>query len=481
MTYHDDPDLERRLRRIAEAPEPPVPGSVFRYANEVTTRERGFHMLTSVPRPRPGLVVGLASVAVVLTLVAAFSLALRSSQTGGPSVEPSASASAPAATPSESPASSGTPGATLRPIDFETPGVAADWAGFSWSGQPAPSPLLVDETLSGGGVTQVLRWKGGYAATGSITSGGETRPSSGLWTSADGQKWTAVTGIDAPAVFVSAAPFGLLAIGTNSYPLESSAAVSTWTSSDGLTWSKAGTPNLPGTVVSLAGTDKAIVATVMIETGADKKAKDTYQILYSTDGLNWTPETVSQVLASAEGGGGLPPHVQANDGHFFLMGSGIVDGEAVDEMWLSDDGKTWTKSAGGYELYADYIDFGRDGMVLHTTVVAAPGANLQAYSTDGGATWHDDKSYGPLGQAVCEGPCGTGPDGVIGSNGTVFVAVEGGGNRAWLSYDGHTWSAISWAGGDPTPAEGTGAGYGGWGFTVMPRGVLLQGTYGAAK
>jgi hypothetical protein len=481
MTYHDDPDLERRLRRIAESPEPPVPGSVLRYAHEVTTRKRGFHMFTSIPRPRPGLVVGFASVAVVLTIIGAFSFALRSTQTGGPTVEPSVSESASATTPSESPTPPGTPGATLEATDFETPGAAADWTGFSFSGQPAPSPLLVDETLSGGGVGQVLRWKGGYAATGSVSYGGQMRPSRGLWTSADGENWTAVTGIDAAALFVSVAPFGLLAIGTNSYPYETSAAVSAWTSSDGLTWSKAGQPNLPGTVISLAGTDSAIVATVMIETGTGKKAKDAYQILYSTDGVNWTPETVSQVLASADGGGGLGPHVQAGDGHFFLMGSGIESGDVVDEMWLSDDGKTWTKSAGGYSFYADYIDFGRDGMVLHTDAAGSPGGNFQAYSTDGGKTWHDDKSYGPLGQSVCEGMCGIGPDGVIGSNGTVFVAVKNGGKQAWLSYDGHTWSAIPWQGGNPSLANGAAASYAGLGFTVLPRGVLLLGSYGAAK
>jgi hypothetical protein len=483
MTYHDDPDLERRLHRITEGPEPPVPGSVFRYVEEVTSRKRGFQMrLFSIPRPRPGLVVGLASAAAVLSLAAGFSFALRYAQTGGATAEPSASASASAsATPSESPTVSGSPGATMNAAGFTTPGAVSDWTGFSWSGQPAPSPMLADDELFGSGVGQVLHWKGGYVATGSITAGGETRPSRGLWTSPDGESWSAVTSIDAPAVLVSVAPGGLLAIGTPPFAEAASTPLSAWFSSDGSSWRNVGTPNLPGALLSIAGTDRAVVATVVVETGTLKSTETSYQVFYSTDGVSWTALQVSPGLSAAQLAYGLPPHVQTNDGRFYLMGSGVVGDEPIDEMWLSEDGQTWTRSKGGYQLFADYIDFGRDGMVLHTSAIAAPSANLQAYSTDGGLTWHDDPAFGPLGEDQREGPWGTRPNGVIASNGTVLVAVEIGGQQAWLSYDGRTWSAIDWAGGDPEgPIQGGGASYGGYGFTVLPRGVLLLGVYGAA-
>jgi hypothetical protein len=114
MTYHNDPDLERRLRRIAESPEPPVPGSVLRYASEITSRKRGFHMFSSVPRPRRGLVLGLASVAAVLVLATGFSFVLRNAQ-NGVAGSPTASRSAPATpSPSASPSASRSPLAALH-------------------------------------------------------------------------------------------------------------------------------------------------------------------------------------------------------------------------------------------------------------------------------------------------------------------------------------------------------------------------------
>jgi hypothetical protein len=250
-----------------------------------------------------------------------------------------------------------------------------------------------------------------------------------------------------------------------------------------------GVPNLHRSLVSIAGTTTGIVATVDVPTASSAKGSyDTYAVEYSTDGVNWTPESIDAGLASAQAGYGLPPHVQTNDGHFYLMGSpgpatsstGFELTASVappDEMWLSDDGKTWTKSRGGYSMVADFIDFGRDGMLLNTNSTGIPGGTGLAHSTDGGKTWHDDTNYGPLGPYPCQGECASGPDGAIGSNGTAFVAVKNGGARAWLSYDGHTWTSISWSGGDLVGSSYGGSG----GFVVMPRGVLVGGVYAAAR
>jgi hypothetical protein len=93
------------------------------------------------------------------------------------------------------------------------------------------------------------------------------------------------------------------------------------------------------------------------------------------------------------------------------------------------------------------------GSILHTDAYgAAPGATGIAYSNDGGQTWHEDTNYGPLDPSACQGECVNGEDGVIGANGTYFVAVKYGGKQAWLSYDGQHWSSIAWTGGDPTGA-----------------------------
>jgi hypothetical protein len=341
-------------------------------------------------------------------------------------------------------------------------------------------------------IGQVLQWSGGYVATASPMHSASADPSPGLWTSADGQTWNAARGISDDAVRISVAPDGLVAIGFNGNVADGWMLGSAWSSSDSRNWTKLGQPDFPGSLVSIAGTSSGIVATVAISHGTGKGQYGSFQIEFSTDGLHWTAENVSPGLASAQDGYGEPPHVQTHAGRFYLMGSAgpgtastgmrlLSSVSPPDEMWLSGDGTTWTKSAGGYSatggLDADYIDFGRDGMILHTNAYgAAPGATGIANSNDGGRTWHEDKNYGPLGPTSCQGACSNGEDGVIGANSTFFVAVKYGGKQAWLSYDGQHWSSIAWTGGDPT-----GTWYGGNGFLVMPRGVLLAASYGAAS
>jgi hypothetical protein len=493
MTFHDDPDLERRLRRIAESPQPPVPGSVYRYASEVTSRKRGHQMRPSFNLFSKGRVpafAGLAAALVIAVAVAGVLISVRNGSVGNePTSSPSASATStvePVATPTESPTPAGTPAPTMNATGFTTTGVTAGWTGFSWSHLAAGSPTLVDNMALGSGVGQVLRWRGGYVATGSVSMHGFMSPSLGLWTSPDGKTWTPVTSIDAPAVLVSIAPGGLVAIGLD--PAGPSTPGSAWTSSDGLTWHDAGASNLPGALLSIAGTDSGIVATVVVSTGTGKQATETALIEFSTDGVNWTPETVGNLNTGAYGFG-APTHVQTGNGRFFLMGTvgplglaargGVLAASLTgeEETWWSDDGRTWTRSGGEYSWSADYIDFGRDGLLLHTNANAVPGAQGLAWSGDGGKTWQTYDTFGPLGTASCQGECATGPDGLIASNGSAFLAVKNGGQKAWLSYDGHTWTPIPWAGPDPQYAA-----YGGYGgAVVMPRGVLLAGQYGAAK
>jgi hypothetical protein len=363
---------------------------------------------------------------------------------------------------------------------FTTAGLASGWTRFSWTSVRSP---LSD-------IGQVLQWSGGYVATASLMHSASADPSPGLWISADGQTWTAARGISDDAVRIAVAPAGLVAIGVDTNAAGDQMIGSAWSSSDGRNWTKLGQPDFPGSLVSIAGTSSGIVATVEIMHGTGKGQYGSFQIEFSTDGLHWTAENVSPGLSSAQVGY-EPPHVQTHAGQFYLMGSAgpsmtstgmrlVSSVSPPDEMWLSGDGKTWTKSAGGYSasrgLDADYIDFGRDGMILHTDAYsAAPGGTGIAYSNDGGQTWHEDTNYGPLGPTTCQGECVNGEDGVIGANGTYFVAVKYGGKQAWLSYDGQHWSSIAWTGGDPTGA------WNGNGFLVMPHGVLLAGSYGAAS
>ena len=504
MTFHDDPedkDLERRIRSIADSPQPPVPGSVLRYASEVTRQKRGLKMRFSPGFPfgrgpaRLASALGVAATLVVAVALAGVLISERSHQ-AGPS---SSNSQSTAATGSTKPTSStsvalatqtpqeslpvGTPGPTLTNANFYTPGLDAGWQGFSWNGLAANNPMVASPDLAGSGVRQVIKWQGGYAATGSTP--GRLESSSGLWFSSDGQGWTPANlghGLTEPSIIVAAAPVGLIVVEIDA----SRAPQSVWTTSDGLNWKgSSGVSNLPGSLVSIAGTSTGIVATVAVTSGTAKAPTTTYLVEYSTDGEHWSAEPVEPGVAWAD----HAPTVQSNAGRFFLLGSttsplaqvggtGIVfasSAAAPSYVWWSDDGKTWTRSGGSFEAAPQRIDFGRDGMLLETTWNGAvPGGTELARSTDGGKTWAPDAKFGPLGPSTCSGACGTGPDGVIGSNGTVFVAVKNGGKLAWTSFDGATWTPIPWGGPDPATV-GLGS------FVVLPRGVLAGDMYGAAK
>jgi hypothetical protein len=501
MTFHKDPedrDLERRIRSIADSPQPPVPGSVLSYASEVTRHERGSRMRFS-----PGFhfgrgparlvsVLGVAAALVVAVALAGVLVSERSNQTGPSSsnspstsatgsTKPTSSASAVVATqtPHES-IPAGTPRPTVTNTNFETPGLATGWQGFSWTRLAANNPMIANLDLAGSGVRQVLKWQGGYAATGSTP--GNPEPSACLWLSPDGQDWTPAKTMPTEArVMVAVAPVGLVVIGIDA----SGTAKSVETTPDGLNWRGTDVSNLPGSIVSIAGTSNGIVATVAITSGSGKAASSSYLVEYSTDGTNWSPETVGPGVTFDA----YAPTVQSNVGRFFLLGStasavaraGVETGVIFASsnvypsyVWWSDDGRTWIRSGGSFQAAPKSIDFGRDGMLLETSWNAIPGGTELARSTDGGKTWAPDAKFGPLGPATCSGECSTGPDGAIGANGTVFVAVKNGGKQAWTSFDGATWTPISWAGPDPATV-GLGS------FFVLPRGMLAGDMYGAAK
>ena len=155
---------------------------------------------------------------------------------------------------------------------FSTTGLTTGWKGFSWSQLASGNPLVADRGL-GSGVSEMLRWRGGYVASGSVPD--HSSPSLGLWISPEGETWTPVTSIDETAVLVSAAPGGLIAVGVGPVTLITG---SVWSGSDGRQWRKVGAPKLPGSILSIAGTDAGIVATVDVVTGTGKSATGTYLV-----------------------------------------------------------------------------------------------------------------------------------------------------------------------------------------------------------
>ncbi len=494
MTNQEDPELERRLRRIAEPPRPKAPLALLARLDELATAQQAGKQQRILGRPSAhlasrrsstaGLTLALAAIVVLVVALVSFSLVTRPGPVAGsPSTSSSATATVetePTARPSSTPVV--TP-AQPTPLvqDFTTAGSLGPWTTFSW-GDFAPGHL--SGTSDGLGVGQVFRWSGGYVATGGAQRLGWPSNTEQLWTSTDGETWRVVKSIDASAIFVTAAPAGLVAIGLGVIDADGNLGpTSVWSSKDGLDWHYDGVPHLLGQqLVSVAGTSSGIVATTMSSTPAAKGTTDTYHVEFSEDGISWTEERISAGISAAETGAEFAPHVQTNNGHFYLMGSHrlTASGEfrllgslIVDEMWLSDDGQHWRQSRGGYQLPAYWIEFGRDGMLLHTSSMGTPGGSGLAYSTNGGLTWTESRNAAPLGWAPCSGECSTGPDGVIGSNGTLIVAVKNGGKQAWTSYDGKTWKPIQWLGPDPAASD--------YQFLVMPRGVAIGSLYGAGE
>ena len=424
--------------------------------------------------PRParvngGLPVGMAALAALVIIVAvAGSRFISPTSTGATASTSPATASAqssPIASPSVASPASAKPSSSAPPPStgvFTTSGLTSNWQGFAWSQLRSDNPLVTADP----GV-QVLAWRGGYVAYG--TTNGAS--SAVVWTSADGETWTRITAISAPQVLVAASPAGLVAI---SRDFSQATPVQTvWTSSDGVQWQNAGSPTGLAFIDFLAGTSTGLDAVEHVFPGSDKSATPQYGVVYSTDGLNWTPVTVEAGLAWNPD---HIPQVQSGDDRFFLMvgakdpanasGKGVIG-----VVWWSDDGRKWTRSSGTISYPGRMLDFGRDGILLHTRDAAIPGGDGLVLSTDGGKTWQADDTFGPLGVHVCEGvACSVGPDGLIASNGTVFLAVKSDGH-AWVSFDGRTWTPIAWNG----PAPDLGA------FLVLPRGVVVGNAYGAAK
>jgi hypothetical protein len=358
----------------------------------------------------------------------------------------------------------------------------SNWTGFSWSQLPTDSPLLTADFWQTH--IQLLAWQHGYVIYGTTND----PPNAFVWTSADGQTWTQVSAIVAPQVLVAASPAGLVAVAGDPSTTET-----VWTSSDGVQWHNVGAPSGLASVDSIAGTSAGLVATGHRLIGSGKFATQTFGVAFSTDGISWTPEEVQPGITWDEVG----PQVQSGNNRFFVMG-GFSNGQATSVayrldalhvtaatggrgligasaqgnggVWWSDDGRTWARSTGVTD-YGTALDVGRDGMLLYTSGRAIPGGVSLKLSTNGGRTWQADDTFGPLGVAECgQGECSVGPDGVIGSNGTIFVAVKGNG-KAWVSYDGHTWTTIAWN----APASIATR------FLVLPRGLLVGPAYGAAK
>jgi hypothetical protein len=398
----------------------------------------------------PALAVTMA----ILVLVAAI-LVPRAIAPNVPAVSSSPFGTAPTTSSAETasvaptPAVTATPALTATDTTLTTAGATGAWQGFDWTPVPDTSPLL-----GAAEDHKVISWAHGYAMTQTI---GDTPPSR-LWTSPDGVTWT-LGPLRGSPLLVADGPAGLLAVGFSVSGTVAQQIVST--SQDGTTWTETASPQGLRLVRSIAGNHSGYVAVV-----SDQASTET-SIVFSTDGVHWSPVTVHAGLLWDSAG----PTVQAANGRLFLMG-GLAPGSGLGpdrvilassvsngQVWWSDDGRTWIRST-GLAGYGSYIDATAGALLLHTEDKGIPGGTGFAWSRDGGKTWQDDQTFGPLGQLTCQSECGVGPDGSIGSNGLIFLAVKSDGH-AWTSTDGTNWKAIAWGGGSVSM------------MVVLPRGVLV--------
>ncbi len=369
------------------------------------------------------------------------------------------------------------PAAFITPIP---PPTTAAWTGIRWRQLAPDDPLNL--------VRSVLRWRGGFVATGGYTPGNVSiRPVwTSVWTSTDGAHWEPLS-FDTGTTFwpglnilgvveVSDGLVALTELGDTSHCNAGSGClpVVPWTSPDGRAWSPRtlphlGPPEASGTAPLLAAGPAGLVA---VSTGAPAYGAT------APDGVEWTSLPVdtfprdfviNDLRGTAAGyvAGGLSV---ASDTRWDAATLWSADGHAwtpMEPLPLAVDSGVTLAPTGSPSTVVVSIVAGRGGMIAIGRVVETPGAALWWQSSDGRA-WRPLPTYAPLGPTACPGPgCGGQANGVLIGDGERMVALRGWPDaRAWTSSDGRTWQTLDVTGDLPTD-QATQA-------TILPGGVLLS-------
>ena len=441
---------------------------------------RSFHGSPKTGAPNERRVTAL----VVVLLLAVVGVAI--AKPWGEPVEPApspgppqagvASPTAPSQPPTALEGQSAAPSAGINPLPtaFTTPlpPASATWTGLNWRRLATDDPLSL--------VTSVLRWSGGFIATGWVAGPPTSTP---VWTSTDGTHWD-------PLIFGTSTTFwpGLAVIGlvelqtglvavteTLSYcsdpcSLRYIPPVVSWTSDDGRAWTPS--PLLPPEWLSNPSADAPLIAVgpaglVVASTGTSAR------LATSTDGSHWelSPR------------GGFPADFALNDVRGTATGYVAVGewttttgGPEAAALW-SGDGRQWpatptllpTSAATGSDVgsAADALVVGRNGMVAVGRGATSPGAALWWQSADG-RHWAALPTFDPLGPTTCTGEgCGGQPNGALVGDGQRMVALRGGADtEVWTSTDGRGWRAVP-STGDLPGEQATQA-------VLLPGGVLLS-------
>lgn len=370
-----------------------------------------------------------------------------------------------------SPAATATP--RPLPVGFTTPApppATATWTGLRWRRLAPDDPLTL--------VTSVLRWRGGYVATGWVDP--LDALATALWTSRDGARWEHLPSGTGTTLWPGAVVLGLVEVPSGLVAVTEQAGddcpvcapvvppIVSWTSADGRTWTPHALPAdwlaaPTGSALRVAGGP----AGILVASGGPAA-----HVATSADGALWR-----YLPADA-----LPSTFILND----LQGT--TEGYVAAGRWLGDtggqaaslwspDGRGWSRTpallptspnlAPGAGSTVDTLIAARDGLIAIGHGVVTPGAGLWWQSGDG-RHWRSLQGYPPLGAWSPSGEAvRSGPHGALAEDGRRMVAVRGGPDPvAWSSADGRSWRQVPMAGDIPS-AQATQA-------ILLPGGLLLR-------
>jgi RNA polymerase sigma-70 factor (ECF subfamily) len=330
----DDPDLERRLRRIAEDPEPPMPGRLYWFVaavpgdaaagatgSGVVGRDSVGPMRRRRWRPRRSRVIAVGAVAALLVAVIAAGTLRHDIR--------------PASTPSV-------------PLPSAPP---LQWTGLNWHDVTSQADGLFAGGPGARSFGGVVTWSGGLVAY----------ALDGVWTSPDGQSWKHVAG--SPALYMLGEVGGKL-VGLGFVPPTACPAAvpwvggcsqvgGVWTSDDAVNWRSVSASFDGAVIVSLVtGPNSAIVVAYPAMAPNSMYFYQGPATIFATgDGVSWNRATVPDDLATSIGG------LSASTfGKGYLVSGSVADpsgsGLTTDDLgnmttvsvrhWSSPDGLTWS-------------------------------------------------------------------------------------------------------------------------------------------
>jgi len=331
----DDPDLERRLRLIAEDPEPPMPGRIYWFAARVPgdaaagATEAGMVGRDSVRPMRSRHWPSKRSRVIAVGGVAALLVAVIAAGTLRHDIRPASSPSGPL------------PSAP-----------SLQWTGLNWHDVTSKVDGLFAGDTAAASFGGVVAWSGGLVA----------HASDGVWTSKDGQSWKHVAGSPTLSTLgeVGGKLIGLGFVPSTACPIGAlpaggcSQVGGVWTSDDAVTWRSVSVP-FDGAMVAILATHPNGAIVVTYPAMAPPNSMAFFQgpaTIYATvDGASWSRATVPDDLANSIGGLSV-----STFGKGYLVSGLVADPGGSDQTtdslgimmtvtvrhWSSPDGLTWS-------------------------------------------------------------------------------------------------------------------------------------------